>query len=46
MEARQRVEFTSVELASGAELTALVGKATAGPMEVVAGPRALECRGG
>jgi hypothetical protein len=33
MEARQCVEFTGVELASGAELAALVEKATIDPVE-------------
>jgi hypothetical protein len=32
MEARWRVEFTSVELVGGAELAAPVEKATTGPM--------------
>ena len=33
MEARRRVKFTDVELAGGADLAALVEKATVGPME-------------
>jgi hypothetical protein len=41
------VEFTGVELASGAELVTPVEKATAGPVEkVVAGLCAGEARGG
>jgi hypothetical protein len=41
------VEFTGVDLAGGAGLAALVEKAAACPVEkIVAGPRALEGRGG
>ena len=41
------MEFTGVELASGATLAAPMGKATVGPMEKAAvGPCAGEVRGG
>jgi len=47
MEARRRVEFTGIELVGSAELTALVEKPVAGPMEkAAAGLRAGEARGG
>jgi hypothetical protein len=47
MEARRCVEFTSVEIVDGAELTALVEKTVAGSMEKpVAGLHAGEARGG
>jgi hypothetical protein len=46
MEARRCMEFTGVELASDAELTALVEKATVGPVKkAVADPCAREARG-
>jgi hypothetical protein len=46
MEAHRRVEFTSIELASGAELTAPVEKAATGPVEkAAAGLRAGEAHG-
>jgi hypothetical protein len=46
MEARQRVEFTGVELTSGAELTAPMEKAATDPVEkATAGLRAGEAHG-
>jgi hypothetical protein len=36
MEARRRVEFTGVELAGGAEITAPVEKTVTGPVEMAA----------
>ena len=41
MEARRSVEFTGVELTGGAEITALVEKATTSPLEKAAASCAL-----
>jgi hypothetical protein len=47
MEARRRVKFTGAELTGGAELAALVEKATVDPVEkVTVGSCAREARGG